>query len=136
MAAMMRMLGGKERGALPFASPFVRVDGTIVSQTANVLAYLAPRLRLVPADPRLRAEALQIQLTIADLVAEVHDAHHPIDSGLYYRDQKTEAKRRARSFRRDRLPKYLGWLERVLTRNRASGGRWLVGARHTYADLS
>jgi glutathione S-transferase len=136
MQAMMRILGGKERGPLPFAAPFVRVDGTIVSQTANVLAYLAPRLRLVPADPRLRTEALQVQLTIADLVGEVHDTHHPIDGGLYYRDQKTEAKRRARSFVRERLPKYLGWLERVLTRNRASRGFGLVGARHTYADLS
>jgi glutathione S-transferase len=66
----------------------------------------------------------------------VHDTHHPIDGSLYYRDQKTEAKRRARSFVRERLPKYLGWLERVLTRNRASRGFWLVGARHTYADLS
>ena len=133
---MMHVLGSKERGALPFAAPFVRIDGAIVSQTANVLACLAPRLRLVPADPRLRAEALQIQLTIADLVAEIHDTHHPIDSGLYYRDQKREAKRRARSFVRERLPKYLGWLERVLARNRPSGGRWLVGARHSYADLS
>ena len=136
MAAMMRILAAKERGALPFAAPFIRVDGAIVSQTANVLAFLAPRLRLVPADARLRAEALQIQLTIADLVSEAHDTHHPIAGSLYYRDQKREAGRRARLFVRDRLPKYLGWLERVLSRNRASGGRCLVGGRHTYADLS
>src|SRR2546426_3554720 len=72
MAAMMRFLEGKEEGALPFAPPFVRVDGVVVSQTANVLAYLAPRVGLVSADEGLRAEASQIQLTIADLVAEAH----------------------------------------------------------------
>ena len=134
--AMLRVLAGTGAGALPFAPPFVRVDGTIVSQTANVLAALAPRLGLVPDDERLRTEALQIQLTIADLVAEVHDTHHPIAGSLYYRDQKPEAKRRARSFVRDRLPRYLGWLERLLARNRASRGHWLVGAERTYVDLS
>jgi len=136
MRAMFRILGGKARGPLPFAPPFVRVDGTIVSQTANVLAYLAPRLGLVPKNEKLRAEALQIQLTIADFVGEVHDTHHPIAGDLYYRDQKPEAKRRARGFVRERLPKYLGWLEKVLVRNRKSGGRWLVGAQRTYVDLS
>jgi glutathione S-transferase len=84
----------------------------------------------------MRAEALQIQLTIADLVDEAHDTHHPISGGLYYEDQKREAKRRAESFVQERLPKYLGWLERVLERNRKSRGRWLVGADCTYADLS
>src|SRR5439155_26288582 len=78
MAKMSRFLDGKERGALPFAAPFVRVDGLVVSQTANILAHLAPRLGLVPDDEAPRAEALQIQLTIADFVAEIHDVHHPI----------------------------------------------------------
>jgi glutathione S-transferase len=136
MRAMLRILDGKGRGPLPFAAPFVRVDGAIVSQTANVLAYLAPRLGLVPKDAKLQAEAAQIQLTIADLTGEVHDTHHPISGTLYYRDQKPEAKRRARGFVRERLPKYLGWLERVLARNRKSKGRWLVGATCTYVDLS
>src|SRR5207244_1608013 len=93
------------------------------SQTANILAHLAPRFGLVPDDEALRAEANQIQLTIADLVGEVHDTHHPIAGGLYYEDQKKEAQRRAEDFRKSRLPKYLGWLEDLLERN----GEWLVG---------
>ncbi len=132
MRKMNRFLEGAEPGALPFAPPFVRVGRVVVSQTANVLAFLAPRLGLVPADDARRAEASQIALTIADLVAEAHDTHHPIAGGLYYEDQKREAKRRAQSFVGERIPKYLGWLERVLDRN---GGRWLVGARLSYADL-
>jgi glutathione S-transferase len=136
MAAMSPFMDGRRHGALPFAPPFVKVGGTIVSQTANVCGFLAPRYGLVPADPALQAEAAQIQLTIADLVAEAHDTHHPIDSGLYYEDQKKEAKRRARAFIRDRMPKYLGWLEQILDRNAASRGAWLVGRDRTYADLS
>ena len=136
MRMMMRFLDGDEAGALPFAAPFVRVDGAIVSQTANVLAFLAPRLGLVSDDERARAEASQIQLTIADAVDEAHDTHHPIAGGLYYEDQKPEAKRRAASFVKERIPRYLGWLEDVLARNAASEGRWLVGRELTYADLS
>ena len=104
MAAMSRILEGEEDGALPFAPPFVRVGGVIVSQTAGILAYLAPLFRLVPASAALRAEAHQIQLTISDLVAEAHDTHHPIAGALYYKDQKREAKRRAKDFVTERIP--------------------------------
>jgi glutathione S-transferase len=136
MAALMRVLEGKEPGALPFAAPFVRANGAVVSQTANILAFLAPRLGLAPDGEALRAEANQIQLTIGDLVDEVHDTHHPIAGSLYYEDQKKEAKRRARDFVEARLPKYLRWLETVLDRNRQSEGRWLVGCDLGYVDLS
>src|SRR6266699_5222767 len=105
MAAMMRFLDGEEAGALPFAPPFVKVGDVIVSQTANILAFLAPRLGLVPDDEALRAEASQIQLTLADFVGEIHDTHHPIAGSLYYDDQKAAAKRRARDFVKERLPK-------------------------------
>jgi glutathione S-transferase len=136
MTAMQRLINGRGRGALPFAPPFVRVGGVVVSQTANILAFLAPRFDLVPGDEGLRAEASQIQLTIADLVGEAHDTHHPISGSLYYRNQKKEAKRRARDFVEERLPRYLGWLESILDRNTKSNGRWLVGRDRTYADLS
>jgi len=136
LAAMMRFLGGEESGALPFAAPFVKVGNTVVSQTANILAFLAPRYGLVPDDEALRVEANQIQLTLADFVGEIHDTHHPIAGSLYYEDQKAAAKRRARDFVQHRLPKYLGWLEQVLARNRRSAGRWLVGPDRTYVDLS
>src|SRR5512132_3825712 len=82
MAAMMRFLEGKEPGALPFAAPFVKAGKVVVSQTANILVFLAPQLGLVPDDEALRAEASQIQLTIADFVGEIHDTHHPIAGGL------------------------------------------------------
>jgi glutathione S-transferase len=136
LAAMMRFLEGEEPGALPFAPPFVKVGTVVVSQTANILAFLAARLGLVPDDEALRTEASQIQLTLADFVDEIHDTHHPIAGSLYYEDQKGAAKRRAREFVKERMPKYLGWLDRVLARNRKSGGQWLVGSACTYVDLS
>ena len=123
----------------PFACPFL-VDGTrVIGQTAAILLYLGRRLKLAPAGEADRLWLHQIQLTLADLVAEVHDLHHPIGSSLYYEDQKAEALRRAEDFRRRRLPKFLGWCEAVLERNAGNAQREvprLVGARLSYADLS
>lgn len=123
----------------PFACPFL-VDGSVViGQTAAILLYLGPRLGLVPQREADRLWMHQIQLTIADMVVEIHDTHHPIASGLYYEDQKPEALRRAQDFRRNRLPKFLAWFEAILERNTGNDGRdvpRLVGARLGYADLS
>jgi glutathione S-transferase len=73
----------------------------------------------------------QLQLTVADLVDEAHDTHHPISSSLYYEDQKPEAAARAKAFREERMPKYLGYFERLL-----DGPGWLAGAERSYTDLS
>ncbi len=133
---MILIAAGEAEGALPFAPPFVRVGGVVVSQTANVLQFLGPGLGLAPRAMPLRAELNQIQLTLCDFVDEIHDTHHPIAGGLYYDDQKGPAKRRSRDFVAERMPKYLTWLEHVLQRNRSSGGKWLVGRDCSYADLS
>jgi glutathione S-transferase len=132
---LMRFLDGRESGELPFAPPFLKAGRLVVAQTANILLFLGDRHGLAPKDESGRLWTHQLQLTIADLVNEVHDTHHPIASGLYYEDQKREARQRARDFLANRLPKYLGYFERVLTRDRRGRG-WLVGARLTYADLS
>jgi glutathione S-transferase len=120
----------------PFACPFL-VDGKrVIGQTAAILLYLGPRLGLVG---KTEADGLwthQIQLTIADFVAEVHDMHHPIASSLYYEQQKREALRRSVDFRIHRLPKFMAWFEAILQRNPRRGKPHLVGARLSYADLS
>jgi glutathione S-transferase len=69
------------------------------------------------------------------MVAEAHDTHHPVSVELYYEDQKPEALRRSREFCTARMPKFLGWFERIVVRNPA-GARHLVGGRLSYADLS
>ncbi len=86
----------------------------------------------MPQAASRRVQALQLQLTIADLVAEVHDTHHPIAASKYYEEQKTEAKARAASLRGERLPKFLGYFEQVLA---ANGGRHAL-REHSYVDLS
>jgi glutathione S-transferase len=116
----------------PFAPPFLKVGGEVIAQTANILHYLGPRLGLVPSDEVGRRRVHQLQLTIADFISETHDTHHPIAVSLYYEDQRAEAQRRASIFVSERLPKYLGYFERVLERN----GDHLVGATVSYADLS
>lgn len=133
MAAMSRFLESPSVKRPPFAPPFLKAGKIVVAQTANILLFLGPRLRLAPKDEASRLWAHQLQLTIADWVAEVHDTHHPIAGSLYYEDQKREAKRRAENFRTERLPKFMNYFDRVLKRN---GSRYLVGKKISYVDLS
>lgn len=119
----------------PFAPPFLRDGDLVVGQTAAILLYLGPRLGLVGAGEADRVWTHQIQLTVADMVAEAHDTHHPVGVGLTYEDQKPEAERRARDFRQNRIPKFFAWFERVLARNPAGPDR-LVGEAVSYADTS
>ncbi|MGH8474126.1 MAG: glutathione S-transferase, partial [Gammaproteobacteria bacterium] len=88
VSAMMRFLEGTETGSLPFAPPFLTAGDRVIAQTTNILLYLGPRLGLVPKAEAGRLWAHQLQLTIADFVAEIHDVHHPIAGSLYYHQQK------------------------------------------------
>jgi glutathione S-transferase len=134
--AVARLLEEPGPWLTPFGPPVLLHGRTLVAQTAAILQYLAPRLGLVPRDEASRRRAHQIQLTIADLVAETHDTHHPIASSLYYEDQRPEAARRARAFVRERIPRFLRYLDRALDSNPAGKGRWLVGRKLSYVDLS
>jgi glutathione S-transferase len=129
--AILRMLKEPPPGAPPFAPPILKAGDLVLAQVANICQFLGPRLGLVPGDEGSRAHALQLQLTIADLVAEVHDTHHPISSALYYEDQQEAARERAASFLAQRLPKFLGYFERA-----AAGSPYLLGSAHSYVDLS
>lgn len=135
VAAMLRLMESPGLRHPPFAPPFL-VDGkVIVGQTAAILLYLGPRLGLVGKSERRRLWTHQIQLTIADLVVEAHDTHHPLGAGLYYEEQKKAAVTRAKDFRLVRVPKFLAWFESLLARN-PKGDEHLVGGRLSYADLS
>jgi glutathione S-transferase len=129
---MAIMKGGRDKHP-PFAPPFLKAGKLLIAQVANILFYLGPRLKLAPRDEAGRLWLHQLQLTVTDLVKEIHDTHHPVASGLYYEDQKPEAKRYADNFIDERAPKYLGYLETVL---RKSGGPYLAGRKATYVDLS
>jgi glutathione S-transferase len=133
MAKMMRLLDDTKVAYPPFAPPFLKAGKLLIAQAANILLYLGARHGLAPKAEAGRLWAHQLQLTVADLVQEVHDTHHPIASSLYYADQKPEAKRRSADFLDNRVPKYLGYFERVLARQR---GSYLLGARLSYPDLS
>ncbi len=134
-AAIMAFLARQDIACPPFAAPFLKHGDRVIGQTANILLYLGPRHGLAPEGEAQRLWVHQIQLTIADVVGEAHDTHHPISGELYYEEQKPEARRRAAQFRESRLPKYFAWFERILARN-PEGGGLLAGSTVTYADLS
>jgi glutathione S-transferase len=131
MAKMMRAMGSGPHPA--FAPPFLKAEKLKIAQTANILFYLGGRHGLTPKDEAGRLWTHQLQLTIADFIAEVHNVHHPVAGGLYYEDQKKEARRSAKSFIKERIPKFLGYFEDVLDR---AGGGFVLGRKPTYADLS
>jgi glutathione S-transferase len=131
--AMMQLIDGRRIKRPPFAPPFLKAGPLLIAQTANILLYLGARLGLAPREEAGRLWVHQLQLTIADLVALIHDTHHPITGYLYYEEQRAAAKLATKYFWRHRLPKFLRYFERVLQK---SGGPYLLGRKLTYADLS
>lgn len=131
VAAVMELMENAPRP--PFAPPFLKADGQIIAQTANILFFLGPRLGLVPEDAADRLWAHQLQLTVADFVAEVHNVHHPVSTALYYEEQREAARQAAQAFLAQRVPRFMGYFERVL---QSAGGQWLLGGALSYVDLS
>ncbi len=132
MDAMMRMME-KGSGTPPFAPPFLKAGKVVIGQTANILLYLGARHALAPKTESGKLWVHQLQLTITDFVLEVHDTHHPLGPSLYYDDQKSEAKKRTEAFWDERVPKFLGYFERLLE---GSAGHYVTGRKLTYVDLS
>jgi glutathione S-transferase len=128
-AAMTGMM--EHGGTPPFAPPFLKAGKLVIGQTANILLYLGARHGLAPKAEAGRLWVHQLQLTIADLVLEIHDTHHPLGPSLYYEDQKAPAKKRTEEFWNERVPKYLGYFEGLL-----GSGAYVTGRRISYVDLS
>jgi glutathione S-transferase len=131
-AAMMQMMGARA-GTPPFAPPFLKAGKLVIGQTTNILLYLGSRHGLAPKTEAGKLWVHGLQLTVADLVLEAHDSHHPLGPTLYYEDQRAPAKRRSEEFWKERVPKYLGYFEDILKSNR---GAYVTGRRLTYVDLS
>jgi glutathione S-transferase len=131
MAAMTKMMEAGDRP--PFALPFLKAGRLVIGQTANILLYLGARHGLAPKAEAGKLWVHQLQLTITDFVAEVHDTHHPIGVSLYYEDQRAPAKKRTEEFWNERVPKYLGYFEGLVSEG---GGAYSTGRRVTYVDLS
>lgn len=126
------MLAALREGPTPsFAPPFLRTGGMTIGQTAAILMLLGERHGLAPQDTAGRLWTHQLHLTIADLVNEAHDTHHPVGNHLYYEDQQAEARRRASEFTSARIPKFFRYFGHVL-----DAKDYLLGCDVTYADLS
>jgi glutathione S-transferase len=133
VAKMRKLLDSNRLATPPFAPPILKAGDLIVSHTANILLYLGDRHGLAPKAQAARLSLHGLQLTIADFVSEAHDTHHPLGPTLYYEQQRAAAKRRTDEFWKVRVPKYLGYFERLLKR---SGGPFVLGRKLSYVDLS
>ncbi|KAG6001224.1 hypothetical protein E4U21_004603 [Claviceps maximensis] len=127
---------GDKNNVPAFACPAIKHGDLTISQTPNILLYLAPKLGLAPSEGNAVYHLNQIALTILDFLSnEVHDTHHPLGVSATYEDQKPEAKKRAESFKADRLPKFLAYIQRILDGEASGQGPWLYGGKLSYADL-
>jgi glutathione S-transferase len=130
--ALIEDIQGRQ-GIRPFAPPYI-VDGDLcIGQTAHILAYLADRHDFGAGELETDLLLIQLQLDVTDIVAEVHNVHHPIASALYYQDQMDAAYEAAQHFRDQRLPKYLDHFEMALA---SEGGPFMLGDRWTHVDTS
>ena len=121
------------QGLRPFAPPYL-VDGdVIIGQTALILTYLSDKEGLGSGDLATDLGLVQLQLDIADFVAEVHSVHHPIASSKYYNEQMDAAFERAEDFRANRLPKYLIHFDNAAA---ANGGPFVLGEQWSHVDTS
>jgi glutathione S-transferase len=133
MPAILAYYKQEREGHPAFAPPILRAGDLVLAQTANICLFLGRRHGLAPQQEAGWLLANQLALTIADLINEVHDTHHPLGVALYYEEQKEAAARRSQLFLEQRLPRFLGYFQRVLEHN---GGEVLVGDAVSYVDLS
>jgi len=131
--AVLKYYQGEHEGHPVFAPPVLKVGDLVLAQMPNICHFLGRRLGLCPDDEAGAALANQLMLTVADLVDEVHDTHHPLGSSLYYEDQKDEALRRTELFLEQRLPRFYDYFSNVLEH---SGGPFLLGDELCYVDLA
>ena len=130
--ALIRDMHGRG-GFGPFAPPYL-VDGEFaIAQVAHILAYVTDKHGLGSGDLLTDLQLIQLQLTITDVVAEVHNVHHPIGTDKYYHEQKDEALAAAASFRNARMPKFLGYFEGALGVNE---GPFVLGDTWSHVDTS
>lgn len=72
--ALWKSLDRADPRTIPFAPPYLKAGDLVIGQTANILLFLGRHHRkLAPSNEAGWLWTHQLQLTIADLVAEVHD---------------------------------------------------------------
>lgn len=105
-AVAMKYLKGEESGHPVQFPPIIRNGDFVLSQTPAIMAYLGKKFGLFPEGvPEDEAHAMQVNLAVADCIAECMQAFHPVSGHASYTTQKEEAKPFIEKFRTERLPK-------------------------------
>ena len=120
-------------GFAPFAPPYLADGDFTIAQVAHILAWLTDRHDRGSGDLPTDLHLIQLQLTVTDIVAEVHAVHHPVGTSLYYEDQKDAARQAAKAFRAERIPKFLDHFEGHLD---LRPGPFMLGERWSHVDTS
>lgn len=128
---VLEHIEGRASGYPALAPPILRHGSLVLSQTPVIVRYLAERHGLWPRSEQDGLHAAQVCATVLDVFDEAHDTHHPIATQLYYEEQKEAAVAKAKYFVEGRIPKFLGYFERLLERGTGA----LLGSEIGAPDL-
>ena len=131
----MKLLEDQSLQHPPFAPPFLKPGKLLIPKRPTFSSFLRPGSVSCQKTRRPGCGQINCNSTIADWLYETGQTHHPIANVLYYEEQSAEGKKRGAHFASTRIPKFLGYFERILKVN-VKSGEFLLGKRVAYVDLS
>ena len=101
----IKFLKGEESGYPVQFPPIIKKGEFTLSQTPAIMAYLGKKFGMYPEGDEDEAHAMQLNLAVADCIAECMKAFHPVSGHASYTTQMEEAKPHIEKFRVERYPK-------------------------------
>jgi glutathione S-transferase len=131
--------GGGNVGFPIFAPPAIKKGDFVLSQTPVIVKYLGQEFGLYPTNKADEAHAESLEAFVTDFICEGRLVFHAKQFTKSYYDQVEETKDNVTWFATERLPQFLGYLEKVLVFNNSQEGNSLgffIGNSMTYVDVA
>lgn len=116
-----------------FAPPMLQQGGFTLAQTPAICQFIGRKYGLAPADPQEDALALQLTLTVNDMMTEGRNAYHAKEYMASYKGQEEFTQPYVDKFVASRVPKLLAYFDAALGVNPSSP---TVFGALCYADLA
>lgn len=129
-----KVIKGGMEGFPAFAPPVITRGDFKLSQTPVICEYLGKHFNLYPASDTDVWHARQINLTIHDFQADGRNVFHAKQFTASYFGQEAETQGHIDWFRKERLPRWLLYFEKLLQAN-DNGRSFVIGDKLTYVDL-
>jgi len=102
-----------------FAPPAIRKGSFVLYQTPTIMRFLGRRFGMFPDTEEQAAHADALMSFLTDFIAEGRLVFHPVCFTMSYYQQAEEAKPHVEWFQKERMPRFLSHLHRVLQHNQS-----------------